>query len=219
MSMALSKNIEEKSLSWNSETLITNTDDWEIVGGNASFGTSIVLYPDSEIKLAKDFTEKNYKANYLKLLNHLTCEDKSLSTDNTHNVCVIYEVVYLVENNGTTEEQSVIYEFYPKYDFESNFKKDYTIVGALNSNIKSIEVSIINSESVAVEITESALYLSYVVDEGTVSNIVHNTIQNYVPTSNRYSCIDVLDEDPDPATVPNGINNNYCYMWILRSSL
>ena len=52
-------------------------------------------------------------------------------------------------------------------------------------------------------------------------NLVIQNIENYVPSGDGggNSCIDVLDSDPDPVMVNNGINANSCYMYILRSSI
>jgi hypothetical protein len=217
MSLAVSNKIDEKSISWNSESILNNNSAWSIISGVATLGSKITLGSGAEISLTLDLSGKEYKGNYLKLITHLTCDDTTLSTDNVHNVCVICEVNYLVETDGKKEEELVMYEYYPKYDFEESYNKDYTIVQALNSKIKSINVSIVNYESVPVEITGTGLYISYVIDEGTVQTVVNNTINSY--TNQRASCIDVLSADPNPSTVPNGINAPYCYMWILRSAL
>ena len=217
MSLAVSNNIDAKSISWNNNSLINNNSDWDITGGEAVISDTIILGSNSEINLKLDCQGKNYKANYLKILTHLSCDDKTLTTDNVHNICVLCEVVYMVETDGVINRETVVYEYYPKYDFEETYKEDFTIVQAINSNIASIDITILNYEQIPVMISNTGLFMSSVVDEGTIDNVVNNSMEsNY---GKRMSCIDVRDTRPDPTLVPNGVNAPYCYMWILRSAL
>lgn len=219
MSMAFSNNIDEKSISWNSESLMSNGSVWSVISGAATLGTEITLQSNSEIQLNLDYSTESIKCNYLKLLTHLTCADTTLTTDNVHNVCVLYEVLYSIDDNGTEKEELVTYEYYPKYDFEESFEKDYTIIKGLGV-IKSISITILNYESIPVVITNSGLYVNYTVDEDTLDSRIQSSFNKYASNlTAKTSCIDVLSADPDPSTVPNGVNKPYCYMWILSSAI
>ena len=221
MSIAVSNNIDEKSISWNNESLLTKDVDWGVVSGSFVNGEYLELSAGAELHYNLDLNDRNIKANYLKLLNRVTCEDTTLSTDNVHNVSIIYEVYYLAESADGIVEKFDIYQHYPKYEFEDNFDKDYTIVRSRNSNISRIEITLINNEDIPVRFKNIRLFISVVLDEGTVNNVVQNVVKETVgeDLTKYIGCIPVLDADPDPSTVPNGINSKYILTWILSSSI
>lgn len=221
MSIAVSNKIDEKSISWNNESLLTKDVDWFIRSGGFTKGDDLVVQAGSELFYSIDLYDRNIKANYLKLLNRVTCNDPTLSTDNIHNVSIIYEVYYLVDTGDGIAEEVEIYQHYPKYEFEDNFDKDYTIVETRNSNIVRIDVTLVNNETMPIVMKNVGLFMSVVLDEGTVNNVVKDVIQQTVEEDfTKYiGCIPVLDADPDPDKVPNGINSNYVYMWVLRTSI
>lgn len=220
MGLALSNNIDEKSISWNKTSLIKNSS-WELLNGGGKLDTIIELEPESELGITLNCADKNYRAEYLKILTHLSCSDTNLTTDNVHNVCVICEIVYQVEKEEGNQEETVIYEFYPKYDFEETFKEDYTIVQGINGKIISIEMTLYNYENQQIQIKNSGLYLSKIINEDTVNDAVNEAVNNAFNDNfnEKMSCIEVLEKDPDPSFVPNGINANHCYMWILKGAI
>lgn len=88
------------------------------------------------------------------------------------------------------------------------------VIDIENNLIKQLEMTLYFYSDVDTEIIEFkkfGLFNTSTVTETTVSDIVNKTVdEDY---GSKLSCIDILDYDPDPATVPNG------YMWINRSKL
>lgn len=221
MSTAISDKVDVKSISFNNTSLINNSSSWKVVKGTASFSDIITLGSGSEISLYIDCTDKSIIAEYIKLLAHLSCDDTTLTTDNVHNVSVTYTIEYENSDNDKTSTDIIVDAYYPKYDFELNYDSDFVVIEVPSNKILGIQVSIINNEDIDIKINNTGLYVSNIINEQTVQAVVQDTVDRTIGEEylKRLSCIDVLDVSPDINSVPNGLNADYCYMWILRSDL
>ena len=95
-------------------------------------------------------------------------------------------------------------------------KGNYTneIVDIDYNFIKQLEVTIYfysDNTDDKVIIDSLGVYNTAIVTENTVENVVQQTVEK--DFTGKFSCIDILYEDPDPTTVPNG------YMYILYRDL
>ena len=212
MSVAVSNNIDEKSISWNKDSLISKDVAWGVIEGSYTNDENLVLEAGTELHYVLGFYDNSIKANYLKLVDRVTTDEPTLSTDSVHNVSILYDVYYLVDTGDGIGYEIDSFQYFPKYEYEDNFDKDYTIVETRNSNIEKIEVTLINNEDVPVAFKTVGIYMSVVLDEGTVNNVVTETVNQVIGEDfkGRLSCIDILSNHPDPAKVPNG------YMYIIR---
>ena len=177
MSMSVNNTVKENSISFDNESLISNSDNWKRKRGTVIFGRNIKLSANSSCELVKTFSE-SYKCNNLKLLCHLTCNDKTLSSENYHNVSM-YCLVDYTDKDGNTN--SIGYSYFPTYDFEDIYKNDYDIFNVPNSTINKVTITITNNEDTDVKVTNTGLFVSKVVDEDTFKDYVQSDdFKNYI---------------------------------------
>ena len=126
-----------------------------------------------------------------------------------------YENGEIKYTDGEIESIDII----PYKNTEEKGNYNNELINLRSNYIKKIEVILYfysDEETDNITFRKLGIYNTVVISEESV----HTMIETYIPEENkRASCIDVLSADPDPTTVPNGVNAPYCYMWILRSAL
>jgi len=208
MANAFSGRITEGDINFDSNSYISNSDNWHTKSGSISYGNTISMGANSRCEVSK--TIQKVKVNYLKLKIKLSADDTSLTTDNFHAVTGMYEVT-VEDSDGNTKKLN--YHFYPKYIFEDDYQNDYTIV-QLGSNVflKGVKVELINKESVQVKILETGLYVSRVIDDEYVQEQIetevmsNEEIKDYIDSLiGEYGCyIRLLSTPEELSTVQEG---------------
>lgn len=195
MALSISSNIKESDISFNSKTLISNSSSWQVEKGEVTLGSTIVLGENSRCSMTTgNIHGDKLECTHLKLVAHLTCDDESYSTENTHKVCVLYNIEYIDNDN---KETVILDHFYPNYDFEENYK-DYSIIKVPSSYIKSVKVTLINNEDIPVKVTRTGLYYSRVIKEDNIKDVVSDNFSsmydNMVEKTGTY--IECRTDDP-----------------------
>ena len=185
--VAVSSNIEDRNLQFNSNSLINNSSGWVISSGTGVIGSTLVIDEDSTASLS--LSSVNRKITYLKIVAAMTSDDTTLSTDGMKNVAVVVKIQYTDSNVKPTTEI-----FYPSFAFEDN-PETYTIVQLSGDMISSISIDIINSEESAIKITQTGLYTILVAD---ADNIVEVIEQNFItdPTDFDNFMDSYMNNDP-----------------------
>ena len=203
MANAFSGKITDKDISFGGDSYISTSSEWIRDKGSVTTGSQIVMGADSKCHIHIDFDDE--KANYLKLQIKLTSNDTSLTTDNFHAVSGLCDIVTEDANNNLVNKHTA---FYPKYIFEENYTDDFTII-QLNANnkLKSINITLINKEDVAVIFLITGLYLSKTIDEDTLADEVINNhdIRDYIDDIIREGCfLRLLETQAELSTVQEG---------------
>jgi hypothetical protein len=153
MSMAISTDVKENSISFNRSKYIN-------------------LY-NYTLNMGETYNESHTldkKCAYLKLVANISVSDETLTTDDYKNVCIVLGLNY-VDDDGNVD---VVYEhFYPKYQHEVNNTDTYVIFNTDNKRITSVDTTVINNEDYVDSIIIKDLYLLYnlYIDEETVKEI------------------------------------------------
>lgn len=205
MSLALSNDIKEKDIHFGSESLVSISSEWNTEFGEIVISDSIKISSLGQCSMTTgDISNRGLECNYLKLVGHITCDDKTLSTDFAHMVSIIAIVEYL---DGDIVKKS-LYQFFPKYDFEENYKDDYLIIKIPNKIIQSISVTIMNREDVGIEVTDIALYYSRIINENYVKETARSeavsSVQDAMNDGTMALVIPLVQVLPDISTVPDG---------------
>lgn len=188
MANAFSGRITDDDISFNSTSYISTNSNWITDKGSVTKGNNIVMGSDSKCHLDVNFSSD--KINYLKLQLRLSSDDTSLTTDNFHAVSGLYEIVTEDDNNILNTKNV---SFYPKYTFEDDYIDDYTIVQLDSvSRLKHIKITLINKEEVTIKILVAGLYVSKVIDEETIEDIVEDNLVEAITTDP--DVIDALDD-------------------------
>lgn len=166
--IAVGNRVEERTLSFSSTSLLSNSSPWTIQG-TGSVGSVIELDEGDIASLT--LTSVNKRFTYLKLVAAMTSDDQTLSTDSVKNVAVVYTITYADASIKPTTDI-----FYPNFAFEDN-AETYTIIELSGDKVSSINVQIINSEEETVKITQTALYYMTVVDQDNISEELYENYQ------------------------------------------
>lgn len=208
MAKGFSDTTNDNDITFDNYSYLSNNSNWTTIDGNITYGETIVMDADSSMINKLQFNK--IKCNYIKLQIHLSADDKSLSTDNYHSVYGIFEIDF---TNKKGEKAKKIFEYYPKYEFEDTYIDDYTTIKIDDSaSIDSISVTIGNSESVPINITETGLYISKVVDEAAIKdaiktdedirNTIDDIISDYISTSDLI--IPLINDISEMNSKPDG---------------
>lgn len=184
MSMALSNTKSENDISFNSNSLVS------LDGQQISAGGSYTL---EEVAVG-------FKCDYLKLFVNISTSDTELTTDDYKTVTAVYKIKYIDdEEKNTTKTNTEC--FSPKFQHEVNNKDTYVIIEVPAKKIVSISIIVYNNETTeTVTIDKLRLFYSRLMDEEETKEVIKES--GFI--------IPILDEAPDPSSVPNG------YVFILR---
>ena len=207
MANAFSGTITQDDISFDSNSYISNSDNWSTQYGSITYGSTIVMGSDSRCVDSKSFN--NDKINYLKFQIKLDSDDHSLTTDNGHAFTGLCVANY-TDDKGQSHTKR--YFFYPKYVFEDDYINDYTIVQlGSNQRLNSIRIELINEEDVAVKVLETGLYVSRVIDQEAIEDEVLNNeeiydyINDLIDTKIQAGCfIRLLASQAELSTVQEG---------------
>lgn len=147
--IAISDKIEERTLDFRSNSLISLESPWSYSSGTRLPGP-LILNPNITASLT--INNVNKKVTYFKILANITSDDTSLSSQSSKNVAVIYKIEYTDSNIADTTDI-----FYPNFDFEEDCE-NYTIIELSGDTIKKITIQIINSEDTQISVTDVGLY-------------------------------------------------------------
>jgi hypothetical protein len=183
--VAASNKLDEKSISFNPESLISVQDNWVFTSGSGSVGATIHVNTNSVAELIKSI---NQELTYFKLRCVVTCSDHTISTASVHNVAVVLTITYA---DGTRTTKIM----YPSFNFEHK-GVDYVIVQTSAVQVSSIDVQIINSEEFTISVTNIGLYYAVNITD---SNLDENIKESYERDPSIYSDImsDLIDTDTD----------------------
>lgn len=223
MALSISDDTKEKEIIFNKKSLISNGSDWKLNSGEITFhNTGINMGKKSKCTLQKDVEDKKIRCTYLKVLVRLSCDDKTISTDTEHNVSINCYVTYIDEDTDDNEneievENTVVYGFYPRYEFEDKFdsnnkkknKASYDIIKVPNSIIKRIKVVITNNEDIPIVIKKIGLYYSLIIDDETLQENINQAIDNKLDSggisgTTKDLIIPLVQTLPDINDVPDG---------------
>lgn len=169
--IAISNKVEERTLNFRSNSLISFDSDWTISQGSGTIGTSsIVLNPNSIAELT--LNNVNKKMTYIKILCKVRCNDTTISTQYNKNVAVIYKIEY---TDSSIKDTTDI--FYPNFTFEDNYEY-YTIVELSGDKIKNINIQIINSENISINIIDIGLYYITQVNNNNINEVMGDAYES-----------------------------------------
>lgn len=168
--IAISEKLNENSINFNSNSLVSNSSDWSIVDGTATLGSTILLDTQSSIKVNLANINSNYT--YLKLVCRVDNDDQTLLTNSIHKVAVIYRIKYTNSNIRDT-----VNIFYPNFIYEDG-AVSYVIIQTSDYDIASISINIINSEDITIKILETALYYAVVAKSSNIDQVMYDYITN-----------------------------------------
>lgn len=155
MADSFSNSVKSSTIDFNAKTLLDNNSDWTISKGTGTLGSTITLNGNSACTITLGSNTLKRKVRYLKILANITCSDKTLSTDNEHNLAVSY-IITLNSNKVVSEV------FYPKFDFENLYidkiVDDFSVIGINDEIIKNMDITIYNYYDIPIQIKQTGLY-------------------------------------------------------------
>lgn len=210
MAVSYSKEIDEKNIPFNSNSLLNNDMQWEVLYGECEFSDIITIEAHSACRVSIDTSSVLNTIQYLKIVASTNCEDRTVSTDSEHKLSMMCKVELLSNDNSTIVNET----FYPKFKFESLVKDDivgdYSVAGIDNKKLGEVVVTIYNEYDFEVIVESTGLYYSetpadstYLNSEEYLNNLF-NSYANGLGDGKYPLVIPLVYELPDIDDVPDG---------------
>lgn len=200
--IAISNEVQERTLEFNSKSLLGNTPVWTTVQGTIVYhGTTVELDADSIAAITK--SNINKKLTYLKINCELDANDHTLSTQFSKKVAIVVKVTYSGNKPNNT------FVFYPNYIFEDD-PETFTVVELSGDKVSSIDVQIINSENTHVDAYNMNLYYIVEIDSNNINEEIKENYEDN-PVNNPISDVisDNIQNNNDVQTELNNVIQNY----------
>lgn len=169
--IAVSNNIQERSIKFGSSSLINLSSPWDIIDGTGTI-TSNYITLNSNSTCALTLNNVNKKVTYFKIVCNITSSDTTLNTKYSKNISLVCDVTYTDSNVKNTTEI-----FFPNFDFEDDFINN-TVVEMSDDTINNIVITIRNEEETSINITEVGLYYITKVNNNNINEIMSDTYES-----------------------------------------
>lgn len=174
----------EKDIQWRNTPVFNLNSGFQCDNAYMS-DSGLVMHEGGSASLSVN-TSGTEKADYGKLIVHLSSNDRSLTSEDAKPVVAIVKLYYDNGDNATEE-------YFPCYEFESKYEGDYIIFSLLNKPVISVSVSIRSFEETDVIITNTELYFNYT-EKDEITYSMGNMISSMLPSALE----DYIDEHGIP---------------------